>query len=302
MSDGTDRYTIGQLARRTGLPARTIRFWSDMGVVTPAARSAGGYRLYDAAAVGRLDLVRTLRELGLGLGTVQQVLAQQVTLADVAATHVQALEAEIRTLRLRRAVLRTVAERGSTSEEMTLMHKLARLSAQERQQIIDDFVDAVFTGVEDEDGLAVADLMRELPPELPDDPTPEQVDAWVALAELIADQDLRNTLRQMVLRGAGDNRIEFGLTVRPIVLEHAGAAVDTGIAPESSAGRTVPNRIVPADLPAAEVVSLVEWLDTVAEPRVERYWQLLSLVNGRAPAPPAVPAFAWLAAALRAHR
>lgn len=48
-----------RLARRTGVPVRTIRFWSDTGVIAPTGRSDGGYRLYDAAAVARLDLVRT---------------------------------------------------------------------------------------------------------------------------------------------------------------------------------------------------------------------------------------------------
>ena len=64
-------FTIGQLARRSGVPARTIRFWSDTGVVQPARRTAGGYRLYDAEAAARLDLIRSLREFGLGLGVIK---------------------------------------------------------------------------------------------------------------------------------------------------------------------------------------------------------------------------------------
>jgi DNA-binding transcriptional MerR regulator len=69
-------FTIGQLAARTGLTSRTIRFWSDAGLVPPAGRSASGYRLYDAEAPARLDLVRTLRELGLGLEVVRAVLSR----------------------------------------------------------------------------------------------------------------------------------------------------------------------------------------------------------------------------------
>ncbi|MCU1640337.1 MAG: MerR family transcriptional regulator [Nocardia sp.] len=297
-----DLHTIGELAQRTGLPVRTIRFWSDTGVVTPATRSAAGYRLYDAEAVGRLDLVRTLRELGLGLETVRQILGNQLTLSDVAETHVHALEAEIRTLRLRCAVLRTVTKRESTTEELTLMHKLATLSAQERQQIINDFVDKAFSGVTDEDSTAIADLMRDLPPTLPDDPTPAQVDAWIELAELVSDTSLQQTLRRMVLTGTPDNRIEFGLTIRPLILEHAAPAIATGIPPESLAAEPILSRIVPPDLPATETAALVAWLDAVAEPEVERYWELLGLINGHPPTPPAVPAFAWLSAALRAHR
>jgi DNA-binding transcriptional MerR regulator len=96
MSTDAELFTIGQLARRTGVATRTIRFWSDAGLITPATRSAGGYRLYDAEAVARLDLIRTLRELGIGLDVAAAVLSQARTLAEVAATHVTALDAEIR--------------------------------------------------------------------------------------------------------------------------------------------------------------------------------------------------------------
>ena len=62
MSEPAELYTIGQAAQRVGVPARTIRFWCDAGILAPTDRSAGGYRRYDATAVARLDVVRTLRD------------------------------------------------------------------------------------------------------------------------------------------------------------------------------------------------------------------------------------------------
>lgn len=121
IDDGTGHLTIGELARATGLTVRTIRYWSDEGALPPVTRSAGGYRLYDAGSVARLELIRTLRQLGLGLDHVRAVLAGETTVAEVAATHVAALDAQIRSLKVTRAVLSTVARRGSTAEEMTLM-------------------------------------------------------------------------------------------------------------------------------------------------------------------------------------
>src|SRR5690606_26194309 len=118
--DGTELFTIGELARATGLSVRTIRYWSDEGALPPVARSSGGYRLYDAAAAARLELIRTLRELGLSLADVRRVLAGETTVAQVAAAHVAALDAQIRALKVTRAVLSTVARRGSTAEETTL--------------------------------------------------------------------------------------------------------------------------------------------------------------------------------------
>lgn len=288
-------YTIGRLARRTGVSVRTIRYWSDIGLLRPTGRSAGGYRLYDAAAVARLDLIRTLRELGLGLDVVQAVLARRRSVAEVADVHARALDAEIRTLRTRRAVLRAVARRGGTTEEMALMHRLARLSARERQQIIDEFVDQAFAGV---DGGGLARAMRQLPADLPDDPAPEQVDAWVELAELVQDPGFRARVREMAVGGSPEEAhgCDAGL-----VLTHAGAAVAEGVDPGSAAGREVLDRIVPASTPAAERTALREQLEKFTDARVERYWQLIGVINGREPFPPTVPAYEWLIEALRAH-
>jgi DNA-binding transcriptional MerR regulator len=85
MDDDANRITIGALARLTGLPVRTLRFYSDSGLVTPADRSDAGYRLYDAAAAGRVELVRTLRELGVDLPTIKRVLDRELSVAGVPA-------------------------------------------------------------------------------------------------------------------------------------------------------------------------------------------------------------------------
>jgi DNA-binding transcriptional MerR regulator len=136
LSDATALLAIGDLASRTGLPVRTIRFSSDRGVLPPAGRTDGGYRLYGTDALARLGLVRTLRELGIDLATIRRVLEREVRVAEVAAAHAAALEAQIRILRVRTAVLRAVDRRGSDPLEMLRMHRLTRLSVDERRRIV----------------------------------------------------------------------------------------------------------------------------------------------------------------------
>ncbi|MER7444858.1 MerR family transcriptional regulator [Micromonospora avicenniae] len=299
MNDSTDLFGIGQLARRTGLTVRTIRFWSDLGLLPPTARSAAGYRRYDAAAVARLELLSSLRELGFGLDDVRRILDRQANVQDVARAHLLALDAELRTLRLRRAVLRSITRRGSTTEELRLMNDLARLSARERQQIIDDFVAEVFAGVEGPPaGLAQA--MRALPAELPDEPTDEEVDAWLELAELVADPEFRRRVRQMAVAGTTD---EPAPPPEPMAkLELARAAVTAGTDPASPEGQAVLDEMVSPALTPDQRRALADSLDTFTDRRVERYWQLIGVLNGREPFPPAVPAAEWLIAALRARR
>lgn len=293
--------TIGQLARRAGVPVRTIRFWSDEGVLPETDRSAGGYRRYDASAVARLDLVRTLRELGLGLDDVRLVLARRRTVAEVAAAHVAAVDARIRALRVQRAVCTLLASGEHSERRARLMNDLARLSAAERQQMIDEFVDAAFAGTDPHaPGAGIAGAMRTLPAELPDDPTTEQVEAWVELAELVADPGFRARVREMAVAGA-----QAGSTPPAadpaVVQEHAGAALAAGVDPASPQAREVLDRIVPADLDGPARRELADTVATFSDRRVERYWALLGVLNGWEPRAPSVPAFEWFAAALRAH-
>jgi hypothetical protein len=180
------------------------------------------------------------------------------------------------------------------------MHNLARLSARERQQIIDDFVQDATAGIDPgSPGLDIAQNMRQMPADLPDEPTAEQVDAWIELGELVADGGFRDRVRAMVVAGgAGQDQAPLDPQA---VMEHAGRAQADGVAPGSPAGRAVLDRIVLARTPPAERARLREQLELFTDARVERYWHLLAVVNGRAPYPAAVPAFQWLIAALRAQ-
>ncbi len=82
---------IGVVARLSGMPVRTVRFWADAGIVPATRRSPADHRLYDRAALARLELVATLRSLGLGHGDIRGVLEGSTTVAEVAAVHARAL-------------------------------------------------------------------------------------------------------------------------------------------------------------------------------------------------------------------
>lgn len=321
--DDIDRIPIGALARLTGLSVRTLRFYSDSGLLPPAGRSQAGYRLYDAAAAARAELVRTLREVGVDLPTIRRVLDRELSVAEVARAHAAALDAQIRVLRLQRAVLRAAASRETTPLEMKLMHDLARLGARERRNIVVDFVDEVFDGLDAEPGIA--ERMRAATPELPDEPSTAQVEAWIELAELVADPDFRQRIRAMAQRSAEDRATDKSgaiatggapaeATVRAAhgaaaqaVAERAGAALVAGIDPASAAARPVVDELAAilaplygsADGPEFRA-SLADTVETFTDRRAERYWQLLAIMNAwPQQGPSTVPAWEWLLAALR---
>jgi hypothetical protein len=207
-------------------------------------------------------------------------------------------------------VLTAVARRGSTPEEMELMHKLARLSEDERQRLIGDFLDAVFGDLGAEP--SITGIRRSMTPELPDDPEAEQVQAWAELAELSQDPDFRASMRRM----ARDEAAELGPGSAPVLRRGLVAVV------RDQAGPALAARIEPASLQAAPVVAaltahyarilgrpddaglqrqLLARLEAVNDPRRERYLTLLTVINGWPVLESLTPVLDWSIQALGAR-
>jgi len=70
-------YTTGELAKLCGVTVRTVQYYDTRGVLTPAALSEGGRRLYSDGDLRRMRVICFLRELGLPIETVKQILAEQ---------------------------------------------------------------------------------------------------------------------------------------------------------------------------------------------------------------------------------
>ena len=87
-------WSIQQVARLAGTTSRTLRHYGDLGLLEPTRVGANGYRYYDAAALARLQRILLLRELGLGLPAIAEVLTGQHDNADALDTHLHWLRAE----------------------------------------------------------------------------------------------------------------------------------------------------------------------------------------------------------------
>lgn len=253
-------YSIGELARRTGLAVTAIRFYSDHGILPPAGRTPGGYRRYSEADLARLELVRTLRDLGVDLPTVAELLRGDADLAQVAAEQAQTLAKHIRLLRIRHSVLCAVAERGASPEELVQMYA---------REVVEEFLDAVF------DRPGFSGIRVTMTPQLPDDPQPAQLAAWDELATLTRDEDFRAVMRALV--EAHD----------PTVLRRGPIAALRDADPDSV-----------HELVTALGVTMRD-LELANDPRRHRYVELLAVVNGWAAPEPLRPALDRAIAVLR---
>jgi DNA-binding transcriptional MerR regulator len=73
-SQGSQYLRVGDLARLTGKTVRAIHLYEELGLLEPATRSSGGFRLYHAAAAERVRWIDLLNGLGLSLHETRDVL------------------------------------------------------------------------------------------------------------------------------------------------------------------------------------------------------------------------------------
>ena len=120
-------FQIGEVAERTGLSLRTIRYYEEVGVVPPSARSAGGFRLYTEDDVARLELVKKMKPLEFSLDEMRDLLTSLDRLA---------------------APGTAAQERAALSDRVTMYRELA-----------DQRIEALRTQLASAEGL-VAELLR----------------------------------------------------------------------------------------------------------------------------------------------
>jgi DNA-binding transcriptional MerR regulator len=119
-----DEMRIGDLARRAQVTPRTLRYYESLGLLQPAARRSGGFRLYDQAAVGRLERIRQLKELlGFSLDEVREILRSEDAVLEIRARYYGTEDAGVRAELVRQAL-----EQASSQREL-VRRKLAALQA-----------------------------------------------------------------------------------------------------------------------------------------------------------------------------
>lgn len=112
--------SIGDLARRTGTKVTTVRWYEEVGLLPPSARTSGGHRLYGAAHLARLDFIRHAREFGFPLDAVRSLLdlaargdeASCEAAHGIACARLAEVEEKLRRLETLRAELARMVETG----------------------------------------------------------------------------------------------------------------------------------------------------------------------------------------------
>lgn len=109
---------IGEASAASGVSAKMIRYYEEIGLIAPAGRTASNYRFYDADSVNRLRFVRRARGLGFSLEETERLLKlwddkarASAEVKALALAHVEALEAKIAEMKAMRDTLAHLADR-----------------------------------------------------------------------------------------------------------------------------------------------------------------------------------------------
>ena len=89
-----EEWSIQQIAKLAGTTSRTLRHYDDIGLLAPSRIGHNGYRYYDQAALVRLQRILLLRELGLGLPQIAEVLGREASEAHALESHLAWLRQE----------------------------------------------------------------------------------------------------------------------------------------------------------------------------------------------------------------
>lgn len=113
-----NEWSIQDLARVAGLTSRTLRHYGDRGLLEPSRIGANGYRYYDEDALVRLQRILLLRDLGLGLAAIADVLDGQRDTVAALRTHLDLLERERDRLGRQIASVRTTLHKTQNGEPL----------------------------------------------------------------------------------------------------------------------------------------------------------------------------------------
>ncbi len=125
---------IGEAAKRSGVPAKTIRYYESIGLIPPADRKGSGYRDYDANEVETLRFIQRARSLGFSVKDVGNLLAlwrdrsrASADVKRVALAHVEEIETKIAELESMRRTLLQLTRRchGDDRPDCPILEELA---------------------------------------------------------------------------------------------------------------------------------------------------------------------------------
>ncbi|MFF8267676.1 MerR family transcriptional regulator [Streptomyces sp. NPDC016562] len=272
-----DTWSIGELADGTGVPVKTLRYYSDSGLLPVASRSTGGHRRYGPEAWERIRLIRRLRALDTPIATITQVVTGERTLGELVSAELEAVQERLTELRWREATLRSLDECPGEERlrRLEILSRVQRLP--EAHRTLTDHWYRELSAALPPRRLDI--MVAMLAPAPPQDPVPATALAYAELHLLVSTPAFTRWTRdhdeEMRQGPAFYAEIDEAAALTAAALARglppgAGAAVDAFVSAHARARRESDTPAFRAHL--HELVSRSSGFD----PRLQRYWGLVA--------------------------
>ena len=200
-------WSVGQLAKATGLTVRTLHHYEQIGLLAPSERGENGYRRYRPQDVDRLYRIVALRALGLPLKAIAGAL-DSGDLRSVMEQHLEHVEAELKRHRRLRDRLRALIDAGDAHDVIQLIQETTMHERYYTQEQLDQLAqrrdalgeDGMANAQQDwADLIAEAEAARAAGTDPADPQVQALVDRWDGLIEQFTggDPGIRESLNRM---------------------------------------------------------------------------------------------------------
>ena len=126
MSDSSEAYLqIGEVAERTGVTQRTLRFYEEKGLLRPPTRMDGGFRLYSEDDVTRVEHIRKLQNLlGVTLAEIKEMVDAEEVLRELKAQYRPEADVSEKRRQLLKAIDVVTRQHGIVSQKAEQMSEM----------------------------------------------------------------------------------------------------------------------------------------------------------------------------------
>lgn len=288
---------IGELANLSGVPVKTIRYYSDIDILPPTETSETGFRYYSGADAARLTLIRSLRKSGFGLSRIRDLLQNDLDVSTALTLQLQQIESKISHLRDQKTLLQVVLEHDDRDllEQLNDTQILASLDSTGREHFLSRQLIHALPEIQPKgEWKSRLWLWQEGILRLPEKISGGQVRAWLELAELVLGDPFQTRLHEL-----GETtwkhqwrlrNVEFWRLQQDEILLKALKLAQQGQPPQSQQGQVLVQEFVGANAVFMERSYdanfpgyLLELIDGMVDPVFDRYWTLIGILRKQTP-------------------
>jgi DNA-binding transcriptional MerR regulator len=299
-------WAIGALAKRVGVSVQTLRHYHRLGLLPPTMVNEAGYRKYSALDCARLELIRTLRDVGFDLTTIRRLLDHAADPQAAVRLQIDALDAQVRGIQRRRVLLNAVAN-GKPSDILRRLQELsvlAGLNKLEREAFL-----AKQLGWNPSQSHGDVAVWEAAVLNLPETLSDAQLEAWLELTQIAGDEGFQRAMeRQRAFGRRMDPRLQKEwLAIWGKVETSAAAMAAQELSPAAPRAQRVVDlwvrglaRLLGRKSGTAFEAWMLREFQAASDPRIPRYWALIAQLKNLPPhRPERAAVWPWLMEGLR---